>query len=303
MQALTIEEGVTGSHVKPTMRDFLAIDGRARLHACWDRIWIPTAATRDAFVTLQDCMDAGSSTKPRGAIITGEADTGKSSTLTAFRDANPAEDEPGSPYARFPVVYVQAPDSANIMALYKSILAAIGHPLLYNATEPDLKRHTVNMIRGCRVGTVIIDEIGDISNDRLTQKVVDFLRSLKSLINDTGRPFVVSGTPSVLDLIGNEEQIAGRLNNVVRLAPLSRSDFAKAVLAFEKLLPLRRPSDLRSQPETVLQLYTLTDGLIGRLSYLLHDACVVAIETKQERITAETVSKVKDRSIKTVGRR
>ena len=71
--------------LRPEMQEFLDIEGRGRLGQCWNRVWVPTPSTKDAFVALQDCMNAAPSTKPRGLIITGDADTGKSRTMTAFR--------------------------------------------------------------------------------------------------------------------------------------------------------------------------------------------------------------------------
>ncbi len=191
----------SGAHLRPGMEEFLCIEGRPRLYKSWHRIWVPTPSTREAFAALQDCLNAGPSTKPRGLIITGDADTGKSRTMVAFRDKHPAEVQPGSEYAEFPVVYFRAPDNPSRTAILKSILAEVGHPLLYNASEEDLRRHVVNMLRGCRVGTVIIDEMHDIQRAYMSNKVVEFLRFLKNLINETERPFVVGGTPVLLDIV------------------------------------------------------------------------------------------------------
>ena len=294
---------ITNEKLRPEMQEFLEIDGRERLYACWDRIWIPTPSTREAFVALQDCMNSAPSTKPRGLIITGEADTGKSRTMVAFRESNEPKLNPETEYAEHPVIYLTAPDNPSRTAVLKKILEALGHPLLYNASEEDLRNHTVRMLRGCAVGTVMIDEIGDIHREYVSGKVVEFLRFLKNLINETGRPFVVGGTPNILDLIGGEEQIAGRLNTVVRLRPFTLQEFVKIILAFERVLPLRHYSDFRSNEQLIEFAYRQSGGYIGRLSNLLHDACQVAIEDGSERISLSIIELARDRSIATVGRR
>src|SRR5215475_1118869 len=92
----------TNGKLRDEMREFLDIGGRDRLYACWDRIWIPTPSSEDAFLALQDCMNAAPSTKPRGLIITGDADTGKSRTMTAFRDKHPPKVNPNTEYAEHP---------------------------------------------------------------------------------------------------------------------------------------------------------------------------------------------------------
>lgn len=294
---------ITNDRLRPEMQEFLTIDGRERLYACWNRIWIATPSTKEAFLALQDCLNAPPSTKPRGLIITGDADTGKSRTMTAFRDRHAPQLNPDSEYAEHPSIYITAPDNPSRTAVLKKILEELGHPLLYNASEEDLRSHTIRMLRGCKVGTVMIDEIGDIQREYVSGKVVEFLRFLKNLINETERPFVVGGTPVILDLIAGEEQIAGRLNTVVRLKPFTLTEFVKILLAFERMLPLRALSDFRSNEPLIQFAYTHSQGFIGRLSYLLHDACQVAIEDGTERITLATLEKVRDRSIATVGRR
>lgn len=292
-----------GAHLREPMRAYVGIEGRERLYACWDRIWVPTPSTRQAFVALRDCMDAAPSTKPRGLILTGDADTGKSRTMQAFKDAHPPRDDAESEYARVPVVYITAPDTPNKTAILKKILVEMGHPLLYNAREEDLKQHTVNMIRRCQVGTIMIDEFADIERGSMSKAVVEFLVFMKNLINECGRPFVVAGTKQLLDLVGGEPQIAGRLNRVEVLRPLDMEAFVDAVRAFEMVIPLRKPSLLKESEDALQMLFTQSEGYIGRLSNILHDASQVAIETKEERITLEVLKKVKDNSIAAVGRR
>ncbi|NJC33145.1 hypothetical protein GGR88_000619 [Sphingomonas jejuensis] len=290
--------------LRPEMQEFLDIEGRGRLGECWNRVWVPTPSTKEAFIELQDCMNAAQSTKPRGLIITGEADTGKSRTMQAFRDLHQPRMDPESEYAEHRVIYLTAPDNPDPVVVLKKILAELGHPLRYNPSPADLRSHAVTMLKACRVGTVMIDEIHDISRDsRMNSKIVSFLVFMKSLINDTGRPFVVGGTQVVLDMIASEDQIAGRLNTVIKLKPFTLSEFAMILLAFERMLPLRRQSRFRENEGLVQLAYTLTQGYIGRLNYLLEDACKVAIDSGEERITLSTIDRVRDRSIVSVGRR
>ena len=294
---------ITNDILRAEMREYLPIDGRQRLYRCWNRIWVPTPSSKEAFLALQDCLGAAPSTKPRGLIIVGDADTGKSRTMTAFRDAHLPKLNPQTEYAEHPVIYLTAPDNPSKTAILKKILLALGHPLLYSTSEENLRAHTVSMLRGCQVGTVMIDELHDVQREYVSQKIVEFLRFLKNLINETGRPFVVGGTPVILDLIGGEEQIAGRLNKVVHLKPFTIEEFLKILLAFEYVLPLRARSNFRDNEPLLQFAYSHCQGYIGKLSYLLHDACQVAIETGEERITLSTLERVKDHSIRTLSQR
>lgn len=288
--------------LRPEMQPYLAIDGHERLYKCWDRVFVHTPSTKEAFRALQDCLNAGPSTKPRGLILVGDADTGKSRTMTAFRDAHPPHVNLESEYAEHPVIYLTAPDIPSRTAFLKKILATLGYPLLYNVNnEEDLRSYTVAMLKGCQVKTVMIDELHDLHRDAMTSKLLDFMRFLKSLINESGRPFVVGGTRDVLELVANDEQMVGRLKTVVALKPFTFSEFALVLAAFERVLPLRRTSGFRDDEELVNYAYDQTNGYIGRLSNLLHDACQKAIDSGDECITIDTLSSVKDRSIQAIG--
>ena len=290
--------------LRPEMQKYLFIEGRERLYKCWDKIWVPTPSTVNVEQELLDCMMAASSTKPRGLIIMGDPDTGKSRTMVAFKDRHPPKLNPETEYAKHPVIYLISPDTPDPILLLKKILAELGQPVKYNASLADLRSHTVMMMKSCNVGTVMIDELHDIQRDsRMTSKIVDFLTFLKSFINETGRPFVVGGTPLVYDMIASSDQIAGRLIKPIRLEPFSISDFAMLMLRFELMLPLRRQSHFRQNERLIQAAYTLTQGYIGRLNYLLEDACKIAIDSGEERITFEIIDQVKDQSIMSVGRR
>lgn len=289
------------THVRPEMREFLTIEGRERLKECWEKVLVPTPALREAFAAMTDCLTASLNTKPRGLIITGEADTGKSRAMVAFRDRHPKSRDENSEFATCPVVYVQAPDSPSKETLLKSILNEVGFPVRCRPKDSDLVQFTVNTLRNCRVGTIMIDELHNIEPETLSKEVVAFLRFLKSFINALGRPLVVGGTPIIRDLLRSEDQIAGRFKRVVYLKPFRIDQFALTVLSFEKLIPLRRPSDFRANEDIIQFLYSTTGGLIGNLSYLLHDACQLAIDSGEERITLHLLQKVHDRSLSPVG--
>lgn len=291
-------------HVRPEMRQFLAVEGRERLKQCWESIFIQTPYSKEAFKALKARAEAPPSTKPRGLVITGEADSGKSRTLKQFCDENPSSIDEESEYARFPALYMLAPDQPNRVVIYKDILSQIGQPLLYAAKEVDLRMHAITMMRNCKVGTIMIDELHDITRQRLmTDQAHEFMKFIKGLANATGRPFVVGGVPVILEIVASDRQIETRFDDVITMNALTLKEFAIAALAFEKKLPLRKPSKFKEDDSIIRALYTESNGYIGRLSYLLHDACEIAIESGEEQITLDILRKVQNRSIRAVTKR
>ncbi len=289
--------------LRPAMQEFLEIDGRQRLYQCWDRVFVHTDDTKAAFVGIQDCMNAAPSTKPRGLVIVGDPDTGKSRAMTAFRDANKPQPDPESQYAEHPVLYIKAPDDPNPVVFLKHLLDELGYPINYNAQAADIRAYTVRMLKHCRVGAVMVDEFRDIGSDRMSAKLIDFFVFLKNLINQTERPFIVGGPRSVINMVASDQHLAGRLNQIVELGPFKLEQFVRVLLAFELMLPLRKASRFREDERLIQTIFTLSGGYIGRLNVLLHDACQVAIETGEERITLSTIDRVSSRSVTILGKR
>jgi hypothetical protein len=65
-------------------------------------------------------------------------------------------------------------------------------------------------------------------------------------------------------------------------------EYLRLLASFERLLPLREPSDLTDEV-LAFKLLSLIDGKIGELSALLSLAAIKAIETGRERIDAKVI--------------
>jgi hypothetical protein len=223
--------------------------------------------------------------------------------MRAFCAKHPPVIDEESEYANIPVVYIKAPDKPSRTLFYKSILAELGHPILYNEKEEELKLKTLNMICGCKVRLIMVDEMHDIARERMSNDLISFLQFLKHFINQTGRPFVIAGVPVIFDVLAYDREVTGRFDEVVELEPLKLTEFVKLLKAFERMMPLRRPSDISGNESAVQLLFTASEGYIGRAANLLMDACKIAIDSKEERITLDILKKVPDRSIRTYFKR
>lgn len=290
------------THVAEAMRKYLAIEGRWRIEECWQDIWIPTDPVRNIFSELEDRVRASDDTKPRGLVVLGESDTGKSRTLKMFRQRHEPVIEIENEYTHFPVVLIDAPSKISRTAVMHSILEELQAPITLRIDEEPLKRHVIRALKQHQVRLVMIDEFHDISHHALNAEIVSFLTFVKSLVNGVGRPFVVCGTPRVADIIRMDPQIAGRLRDVVRLQQLTDTQFTQTLLMYELLLPLRLASNLREHENIRIELFNRSQGYIGQLSNILKDACKTAIEDGTERLTMKVLSDTPDNSIHAIGR-
>ncbi len=297
---MLITEQANCEHVVADMRKYLAINGRDRVDECWDKIWVTTPGAREAFKVLKDCLRAPNSTKPDGITITGDPDTGKSYMLRRFAEENRVPDDVRREYSEHPAVYILAPAQPSFPIVLERILEELGHPGFHNQSSEMIERYTKRMMARCEVKVVIADELFDIKNNpRIQARTVEFTGALKNFINSTGRPFVASGVPELVDLLTSESQLVTRFETTVPLKPMTLKDFIPVLLAYQKQLPLRSPSNFEQDEEIINHLFARSNGYIGRLSRILRRACRLAIETKDERITLRILERVDSQSILT----
>ncbi|MBT9136769.1 MAG: hypothetical protein DDT34_01855 [Firmicutes bacterium] len=282
------------------IKPFMDLEGPERIRAAWPSIWINTAQAKKALLELDDLLMAPDSSKAAGLVISGDSDTGKSRVMERFAEMHRVDGiDPETEYAQFPVIYVRAPTSPNRGALLKLILDQIGQQVKGIFREEDMHRQVVKMLRACGTKVLIIDELQQTEHLAATATVRAFLRGIKALVNDTGRPIAVGGTPDIIDFIRIEPQVRSRFDDLLMMKPMTASEEQLTILAFERLLPLRRASDLRSNAGIVAAIQGYSLGYIGRLSRLLQKSCVAAVRSGEERLTLSIVEQVGQRSLAT----
>lgn len=286
----------------PTLDDrikpFLPIEGPERIRAAWPAIWINTPQAKHALKELDDLLMAADSSKAAGLVVSGDSDTGKSRVMERFAELNLGNGiDPETEYALHPVIYIRAPTTPSRSALLKLILNEIGQQVRGNFRDEDLHQHVVRMMRACGTRVLLIDELQQTEHLATTANVRAFLRGIKALVNDTGRPIAVGGTPDIIDFIRIEPQVRSRFADLVKMEPMTAHIEQVIILAFERLLPLRHASDLRANADIVAAIQGFSLGYIGRLSRLLQKACLIAVREGEERLTLPIVEQVIKRSL------
>jgi hypothetical protein len=69
------------------------------------------------------------------------------------------------------------------------------------------------------------------------------------------------------------------------------NDFRKLLASFEKIIPLKYPSDLQDSSTLTAKLLTRSEGIIGELKALLAAAAADAMRSRTERITEEIIDR------------
>lgn len=256
-------------------------------HIQRDRFLEHRPATR-VLSLLEDFVARPPSIRPPCLALIGDAGAGKSTLLAEFIRRTETT-TPDSAVQR--VVYLVVDAYPELPILQAALLSAMGIPPVLTeyrkhwAANELIKRAIAEF--GIRV--VIIDEIGHILNlPRQVQiAVFDWLKWISTAC---GVSVVCSGIPGSEQIVLRERQLQTRFT-VTRLPRwVGGTAFGQFLSAYEKSLPLRRPSGLGSSGmQAALLLESRTkqqiSGVTHGIKQIIEHAAIDAIRSGEERIT------------------
>ncbi len=138
---------------------------------------------------------------------------------------------------------------------------------------------------------LVIDEIHHLLAGS-TEKQRGFLNVIKYLGNELQIPIVGVGTEAAKRSIATDPQLSNRFKRVELPLWKNDDDFLRLLVSFERLLPLKKPSDLIT-PQIANKLFLLSEGYLGEVSQILVEAAVLAIEKGTEKIDLTILNELK----------
>jgi hypothetical protein len=250
--------------------------------------WIPYPKAQEIIREMTELMHHPTTHRMPNILLVGDTSSGKSSILLRFiKDYKPYHRPEDGQYIR-PVVYVQTPSNPDEGSFYDLILTELGISSVKKDRASVKQQQVIQNIRNLQVKLLIIDEFqhvlaGNISKQRL------FLNLIKFLSNELKISFVCAGIRSALNAVRHDEQLANRFEPIILECWKMDNEFLRLLTSFERLLPLRKPSNLVNE-KIAYKLLSMSHGYIGEIDAILKKAAVVAIEQKTERITLQILN-------------
>lgn len=274
-------------HLSETAASKLELSNRDRIYHIKKPRWIGYGRAKEIIEKLEDLLVHPPQARMPNMLLIGETNNGKTMLISKFREKHLAEENPDGEAVNIPVLYVQAPPGPDERGLYNAILARLFERS--PKSEPtDLKRdHVINVLRRVKLGMIIVDEIHHLLAGTYV-KQRNCLNVLKYLGNELCVPIVGIGTAEAMRAVQTDPQLANRFMPEVLPKWGKNAELARLLASFERVLPLRQPSHL-AQPAMASKIVDTAGGAIGEMSALLNAAAIHAINTGEERITAQTI--------------
>lgn len=277
------------SHIHKNFRHIVLLPNNERISFIDTPRWIGYSRANEIIEIMQGLMNKVKQHRMPNLLLIGDSNNGKTTIIQDFAERF------GESYSEdhlvIPVCLIQAPPSANEKDLYISLIDSFALPYRSSDSAGVLRAQAVHTLRETHVKILIIDEVHSMLTGTARQQRL-IMNAIKYLCNALQLPIVLSGTKDAVRILHTDPQHASRFD--VAELPLWQNDkeFKRLVGSFERILPLKRPSNLTDI--FILNLiYSISGGNIGNVKRLINECAVEAIESGEERIT---IKMIEDRS-------
>lgn len=271
------------AHLSPNVRDLLALEDEARIHAMQRDRWIDYARAGAVLDRLGHLLATPQRDRMPCLLLHGDSNIGKTQIVRKFiREHPPIFDEERGVELR-QVICMQMPPLPDQKRFYSALLFEIGAPHSPKASVTDLEGIVRTLLRGMKPRVLVVDEVHHLlaGNYREQRAAMNLL---KYLANDQKMCVVLVGTADAVVALQTDAQMSSRFTPMELPRWSESEEFRRFLHAFEKLLPLKRPSSL-AQRDSVQFVLAATGGLTGAVASIVTRAAELAIRDRSESIS------------------
>lgn len=280
----------TLNHLCAATRSEALLDAHSRIRALQRDRWIDYPRATEARHRLERLLVTPERERMPCLVLHGDSNIGKTLIVSKLRREHPDSFDERRGVERRDIVAMQMPATPDQHRFYAALLFELGAPHSATASLSTLERLARDLLRRVAPRMLIVDEVHHLLASGHREQRAS-LNLLKYLANDLKLSVVVVGTSDALLVLETDAQMRSRFTPFEVPRWRESDQFRRLLSAFERVLPLRRPSDL-AQRSIVEFLLGASAGITGEVSRLLNEAAELAITDASERITLKHLEHV-----------
>jgi energy-coupling factor transporter ATP-binding protein EcfA2 len=260
-----------------------------------DQILIEHTAFDNARNRLKQLIEASlHCSEPVCIALIGESRTGKSRLLEHIANLYPRQRKDEG--LRVPILRITTPSKPTVKGLVETFLLELGDPL-WNRRGSEIEKTERLITLLIKTGTTmaIIDEFQHFY-DKTSHKVQHHISDwLKILVDKAKLVLVVSGLPSCMAVINQNEQLRGRFIGALHMPrfdwadKISRDNFISILEAFQGSMTEFDFPDFSSD-NIAFRFYCASGGLIGYVAKILRQAVSNTVFNESAKISLEDLA-------------
>jgi DNA transposition AAA+ family ATPase len=219
----------------------------------------------------------------RSCRVVGDSGTGKTVNCNTYRLKLKIMQLPGQP-PTVPVLYWQCPRKMSLGSFFIGMLQRLNYQIT-KGRNPELRERLYQVLRGCQVEMIILDEAHDIP--------ATILSEIQDLSDHLEIAVVLVGTTTRLNtLLGLDEQVDRRFCHIYQFSCLNPDELREMTALWEEhVLQLPKPSNLTTV-KVQKMLYPATRGYIGFLDQVLCEAATRVIQQGKSHVDLDLLKLV-----------
>ena len=282
----------TARHLTPSVRAQLKLDNTARILAIRRNRWISYPRASEALREFQRLIETPERERMPGMLVHGTSDLGKTQIIRKFERKYPPEFDATRGIESRAIISLQMPATPDQHRFYAALLFELNAPHSDRASVSTLERLARDLLRRVRPRLFIVDEVHNLLSGSYREQRAS-LNLLKFLANDLKMAMVLVGTDEARIALQTDPQMRSRFAPFELPRWRETQEFRQLLSAFERSLPLKKPSNL-AERSIVQYVVGRCNGLLGQLSRLLTQAAEYAILDGSECITLSHLKRVKE---------
>lgn len=280
----------TMSHLCTATRCEAMLDHRTRIRSLQRDRWIDYPRATEAIQRLERLLNAPQHERMPCLAMHGDSNIGKTLIVSKLRREHPSTFNDLKGVECRQIIAMQMPATPDQHRFYAALLFELGAPHSMTASLSSLERLARDLLRRIAPRMLIVDEVHHLLAGGHREQRAS-LNLLKYLANDLKFSVVVVGTSDALLALETDAQMRSRFTPFEIPRWRECDEFRRLLSAFERVLPLRKASNL-AQKAVVEFLLAASGGLTGEVSRLLNEAAELAIVDATERITMQHLEHV-----------
>lgn len=263
------------THLLPAARPLAQCDDNVRIRGLARNRWIDYPRATRALEILERLIQTPERERMPCMLLHGDSNIGKTQIISKFRRHHPPEYDEEKGVEMCKIVAMQMPPTPDQQRFYASLLFELGAPFNATARLSALEKLTRELLRKVAPRMLIVDEVHHLLAGSYREQRAS-LNLLKFLANDLRISIVLVGTQDAVIALQTDPQMVSRFTRF-EIPRWNKSEAFRCLLAaFERILPLRRPSNL-ARKEMVQAILAASGGLTGEVSRVLNVATELAI--------------------------
>lgn len=231
----------------------------------------------------------------RGVCLVGASGAGKTAAVARLFRKHPALPGFGSTAHGCPIVSISAPSPCTLKQLGRSLLVALGYPLVLDQREHIVWEMVRNRLQMMKISFVHVDEMQHATQAANSLEVQKIRNTIKALLVDPKWPVAVilSGLPELIQFLNGDPQLKRRFRHVYfDMLPVPQS-----IPNIAQLIKDRATSAQLGVDDGVLQVFAskliqVADRQFGIAIEMLIDAIEHAMSTGDGELTGRNFAHV-----------